>query len=176
MDQRQTGIRMKENQVKPEPVSIPVQVETKIMAGVGRVWNAWGDPAQVKQWWGPDGYSCPEAEIDFREMGECFIAMRDSSGKTNWSKGVYQEINPRKRLVVSDMFCDENRNLVNAAELGMMGEWPDETLLTVDFKEVSDDETLVRLTHEGIPSEEHANCVQGWTMTLEKLKKLVERH
>lgn len=176
MDQIQTGFRMKEEQVKPEQVSIPVQVETKISANVGRVWSAWSEQAQVKQWWGPEGFTCPEAKIDFREMGDCLMAMKDSAGNVVWSTGRYQEIIPRQRIVVTDSFADEDGNIIDASEAGMAGEWPRECLLTIDLRELEDDETLMRLTHEGIPSEMHDDCVQGWTSSIEKLKKLVERH
>ena len=30
-------------------------------APVERVWQAWSDPEDVKQWWGPDGFTAPIA-------------------------------------------------------------------------------------------------------------------
>jgi uncharacterized protein YndB with AHSA1/START domain len=36
-------------------------------APVKRVWKAWIEPEIVKQWWGPEGFTCPVAKIDFRE-------------------------------------------------------------------------------------------------------------
>ena len=37
------------------------------------MWKTWTDPEQVKRWWGPDGFSCPFARIDFRVDGKCFV-------------------------------------------------------------------------------------------------------
>ena len=43
-------------------------VVTRVIdAPVEQVWKAWTDPELVKQWWGPDGFTCPLARIDFRE-------------------------------------------------------------------------------------------------------------
>lgn len=36
-------------------------------APVEPVWRAWTDPALVMRWWGPDHFTSPSAEIDFRE-------------------------------------------------------------------------------------------------------------
>ena len=45
-------------------------------APVDRVWKVWTDPEQVKCWWGPDGFSCPFARINFREGGISLVCMR----------------------------------------------------------------------------------------------------
>lgn len=176
MKQFETGIHRKEESPKPTEVSIPVQIETKFSSPVQRVWEAWSKPELVRQWWGPENYTCPAAKIDFRERGDYLFAMRSPVGDTVWSKGVYQEISPRKRIVCTDVFCDENGVMIDPREVGLPGEWPAACLLTVDFRELEGDETLLRLTHEGIPAEMHDDCVQGWTSSLEKMRKLLERH
>lgn len=33
------------------------------------VWKAWTDPEHIVQWWGPDHFTSPSAEMDFREGG-----------------------------------------------------------------------------------------------------------
>jgi uncharacterized protein YndB with AHSA1/START domain len=45
-------------------------------APVEQVWNAWRDSEIVKQWWGPLGFTCPVAEMDFREGGTSLVCMR----------------------------------------------------------------------------------------------------
>ena len=35
-------------------------------APVELVWKAWSDPEYVMQWWGPTGFTCCLAEMDFR--------------------------------------------------------------------------------------------------------------
>lgn len=36
-------------------------------ASVEQVWSAWTDPERIKRWWGPVGFTCPVANMDFRE-------------------------------------------------------------------------------------------------------------
>ena len=35
-------------------------------AAVKQVWKAWTDPELVMRWWGPTGFTCPVAQMDFR--------------------------------------------------------------------------------------------------------------
>ena len=39
------------------------------------VWQAWTNPEQLKQWWGPDNVSIPECEVDLRVGGRFYIVM-----------------------------------------------------------------------------------------------------
>jgi uncharacterized protein YndB with AHSA1/START domain len=34
-------------------------------APVEQVWKAWSESEQVKRWWGPTGFTCPVAKMDF---------------------------------------------------------------------------------------------------------------
>jgi uncharacterized protein YndB with AHSA1/START domain len=39
---------------------------TRIFNAPGKlVWKAWTEPEYVKHWWGPKGFTCPVAKIDF---------------------------------------------------------------------------------------------------------------
>jgi uncharacterized protein YndB with AHSA1/START domain len=44
-------------------------------APVERVWAAWTDPAQLKQWWGPNDVDIDECEVDLRVGGRLYIVM-----------------------------------------------------------------------------------------------------
>jgi hypothetical protein len=67
-------------------------------APVEQVWKAWTDPEQVKRWWGPDGFSCPFARIDFREGGISLVCMRAPKefmgGQDMYSTWTYTKIVP----------------------------------------------------------------------------------
>jgi hypothetical protein len=39
-------------------------------------WRAWSESDLVKQWWGPNGFSCPMADVDLSVGGRTFVAMR----------------------------------------------------------------------------------------------------
>jgi uncharacterized protein YndB with AHSA1/START domain len=44
-------------------------------APIAQVWKAWTDPAMLKDWWGPQGVTIPECEVDLRVGGRFYIVM-----------------------------------------------------------------------------------------------------
>ena len=49
-------------------------------APVETVWQAWTDPEQLKQWWGPENVTIPECEVDLRVGGRLYIVMEAGEG------------------------------------------------------------------------------------------------
>ncbi len=133
------------------------------------VWKAWTEPKRLMQWWGPKEFTTPVAKIDLRVGGAFLYCMRGPDGKDIWATGVYREIVPRKRIVVTDSFADEKGNVVPATYYGMSAEHPLEMQVTVTFED-QDGKTKLTLHHVGIPSgtdREGAN--QGWNESFDKL-------
>jgi uncharacterized protein YndB with AHSA1/START domain len=46
-----------------------------------QVWKAWSVDELVKQWWGPTGFTCPLANMDFREGGISLMGMEQCLAK-----------------------------------------------------------------------------------------------
>lgn len=68
-------------------------------APVKMVWDAWTDPAQVAQWWGPRGFSITTHSKDLRVGGTWDYTMHGPDGK-NWENSTkYFEVEKYKRLV-----------------------------------------------------------------------------
>lgn len=44
-------------------------------APIGKVWQAWTDPEQLKKWWGPNDVTIPECEVDLKVGGKVRIVM-----------------------------------------------------------------------------------------------------
>lgn len=151
-----------------------VDITRTFAAPVERVWEAWQNPELMKQWWGPENFSCPDARIDFREGGRSILAMQDPSGKIQYSSGTYEEIIPNQKIVTTDEFTDKDGNLMSANEAGMPGDWPDTMKVSIEFQELGDHETQIHIIHEGIPKDMHDDCVSGWSSSLNKLQRLVE--
>lgn len=137
------------------------------------VWNAWTTPDQMMQWWAPNGYTCPVANMDVREGGKYHAAMRSEKGGMHWSTGIYKEIVPLQKLVISDHFADEHGNIINGASAGMPGNWPDTLLITVTFEDAANGARMT-MKHEGVPVEMRAMCAQGWNECFDKMAALVE--
>ena len=69
------------------------------------VWDAWTDPDQIAQWWGPRGISTPREsiELDLRPGGRmAFDMVDDATGARYPNSGTILEVDPPARLVWSD--------------------------------------------------------------------------
>lgn len=153
-----------------------VKIARMFNAPIERVWRAWSHEELVKHWWGPENYSAPTVKINFHVGGKSLMAMQDSSGKMIWSGGVYKEIVPYKKIVMTDHFADEKGNVVSARDVGMPGKWPIDCIITVEFSISQEGLTKMTIAHEGIPKEMHDDCVHGWNSSINKLQRLVEHH
>lgn len=68
------------------------------------VFRAWTEPALLKQWFAPLPWTISEAETDVRPGGSTRVVMRDPDGSEFPNLGVYLEVVPGRRLVVTDAY------------------------------------------------------------------------
>jgi len=132
------------------------------------LWKSWSDPERFMVWWGPEGFTSPACEIDFRVGGKYLACMRSPDGQDYWSTGVYREIVPKGKIVYTDSFSDAHGNPVPASYYGMPGDWPLEMIVTVTFEEVGG-KTKMTLRHDGIPPDTMSDCEAGWSGSFDKL-------
>ena len=84
------------------------------------VFDAWSKPEHVQQWMtGPEGWTMPVCEIDFRPGGEWHFVWRREDGSEMSMRGVYREIVRPERVVHTESWG---------------GDWP-ETLNTLVLAE-----------------------------------------
>ncbi len=143
------------------------------------VWKAWTDPEMVKKWWGPKNFSAPHISIDFRVGGKYLYCMHGvgapgSKAQDFWSAGVFKEIVPQERIVVSDYFSDKDGNKLSPAEFGLSPDFPVESAVTIKFIEEGD-KTKLSITYP-LPYSAAAReamlksgMEQGWNQSLDKL-------
>ncbi len=68
-------------------------------APLALVWDAWTDPQQVAQWWGPRGFTITTTSKDLRPGGTWVFTMHGPDG-TDWPNFTrYHEVVPHARLV-----------------------------------------------------------------------------
>jgi uncharacterized protein YndB with AHSA1/START domain len=140
------------------------------------VWKAFTDPAHMKQWWGPKGFTVIASKMDFRPGGTYLYGMKAPDGAPMWGKFVYREIVPQQRMVFINSFSDEAGGVTRHP---WAPKWPLEMLSTFTFEEVSGGKTrfTVRWAPYNAAEEEqqvfdasHASMQQGWGGTLEQLE------
>ena len=69
-----------------------------------KLYRAWTEPALLKQWFAPQPWTTPEAELDVRPGGATLIVMRGPDGKDLPNRGVYLEVVENERLVFTDAY------------------------------------------------------------------------
>ncbi len=148
------------------------------------VWKAWTDPEMVKKWWGPKYFTAPSIKIDFKVGGKYIYCMRGPKGsewdRDMYSAGIYKEIVPVKKLVVTDFFSDEHGNKIRATEMGMSPDMPDEMAVEVLFEDLENNKTKLSIIYTS-DSEEMYNALvksgmqEGWGTSLDKLAMEVEK-
>jgi len=117
-----------------------------------RVWNAWTDPEQVMKWWGPNGFTSPSAEIDFREGGKSLVCMRAQKalgGQDMYSTWAYTKIVPMEIIEYVHNLADKNGKKADPVELGMPPDFPQDQRHRVTFKAVGDNRTEMTVTEFG---------------------------
>ena len=65
------------------------------------VWEAWTDPKQVVQWWGPQGFTTTIHEMDVRPGGVWRHTMRGPDGNEYPNQSVFLEVVKPERIVFS---------------------------------------------------------------------------
>jgi uncharacterized protein YndB with AHSA1/START domain len=78
---------------------VSLVVRRVIRATPARLFDSWTEPARLMQWWGPEGVSCPEAEVDLRVGGRYRIANLFADGSLVWISGEFEIITPPRLLV-----------------------------------------------------------------------------
>ncbi|HSK02490.1 MAG TPA: SRPBCC family protein [Kofleriaceae bacterium] len=75
-----------------------------IDASPEKLFRAWTEPELMKQWFAPLPYTTPHAETDVRPGGSNLVVMRGPDGVDMPNRGVYLEVAPNRRLVLTDAY------------------------------------------------------------------------
>jgi len=117
----------------------------------------WSDVEHFTKWMGPEGFDCPEAEIDFRVGGKYRAMIRSKDHGDSWFGGEYREIDPPNRLVFTWMW-----------DTGPSGEV--EMLITITFRENANGVTTMTFHQSPFISVERRDAhIGGWTSLFNKL-------
>jgi uncharacterized protein YndB with AHSA1/START domain len=140
-----------------------LEIKRFINAPRDRVYRAWTDPAQLKEWFGPEKVRTRNFTADVRVGGKYRWDLTDPEGEEMSAFGEYRELATGKKIVFSWKWDDdENWTTHNS-------------IVTVELAD-RDGGTEVKLTHVQLPSEESRDRhTEGWTSLLEKLEKFVTK-
>ena len=127
------------------------------------VFKVWTQPEHVVRWWGPKGFTTPSSTMEVRPGGAYRTVIRSPEGKEHVMRGVYREVVPPERLVMTFAWEDEE------------GEPGHETLVQVTFEDVAGQ---TRLTFEhGVfqTVADRDSHFGGWSQFMESLAAYLAR-
>jgi uncharacterized protein YndB with AHSA1/START domain len=146
-----------------------------------RVWKAWTDAAELKQWWGPRGFKVKSCKVDLRPGGMFLYGMTAPDGTDTWGKFVYREIVAPTKLVCIVSFSDAQGGVTRHP---WSPGWPLYWHSTVEFEEQGTARTKVTVTwlpqeasdaERGTFEEGRDSMNQGWGGTLDQLVGHLEK-
>ena len=115
------------------------------------VWKAWTDPEMAKKWWGPEGFTAPSIKIDLRVGGKYIFCMHGPKGsewdKDMYSAGIYKEIVPDEKLVITDYFSNEEGEMTDPTAHGVDPNFPKESTVMVLFEQAGEEKTKLSIIY-----------------------------
>src|SRR3712207_6128898 len=97
-------------------------VTREVDAAPDAVWRAWRDPGQIRRWWGPAGFTCPRADVDFRVGGTTLVAMQappEYGGFVMHNRWTYTALTEPTRIEFVSEFADAEGTLILPSDAGI---------------------------------------------------------
>jgi uncharacterized protein YndB with AHSA1/START domain len=139
-------------------------------------WRAWSDPELVKQWWGPIGFTCTRADVDFRVGGSTLVTMQapaEYGGFSMHNLWTYTAIDRPRRIEFVSTFADADGNRIEPAAAGIPPGVPAEVPHVVDLEPLPGGRTRVSVTESGYTDEQaRAQSQLGQEQCLDKMRAL----
>jgi uncharacterized protein YndB with AHSA1/START domain len=136
-----------------------LEIKRLIKAPRDRVYAAWTDPAQLRQWFGPENVQTHDLIADARVGGKFRWDLSNSEGEKMTVRGEYRELQPGKKIVFTWQWEDDE-------------DWENHTSVVTVELEDADGGTALRLIHEQLPNEQSRDGhTRGWNSALDKLEK-----
>jgi uncharacterized protein YndB with AHSA1/START domain len=140
-----------------------LEIKRLIKAPRDRVYAAWTDPAQLKQWFGPEKVQTRDLIAEARTGGKFRWDLTNPEGENMTMQGEFLELQPGRKVVFTWQWEDDEN-------------WENHTSIVTVELEDADGGTELRLRHEQLPNEESRDGHNGgWNSALDKLEKFCSK-
>ena len=140
-----------------------LEIKRIINAPRERVYHAWTDPEQLKEWWGPEGVRTRNFTADVKIGGKYRWDLLNEEGEEMSVFGEYLELTPGRRITFTWKWDDDENWKTH------------DSIVTIELSD-RDGGTEVRLVHEKLPSAASRDRHhEGWNSVLERLEKFFNK-
>lgn len=137
-----------------------VVLERILPAAVERVFDFVTRRENLLTWWGPEGMSLPEEQLDFTRPGPWFSVMQGAEGQRYKVSGQVTSVRPPNLVAFTWGWHDENDRRGH------------ESHVTIEISEAGPGKSRLRLSHARLPDQDARDRhAQGWTSSLRKLER-----
>jgi uncharacterized protein YndB with AHSA1/START domain len=140
-----------------------LRLERDLNISAADLWDYVTTPEGLLQWWGPEGLTVPEHNLDFTRLGPWFSIMMNAEGGRYKASGQVTKIIPNQSVSLTWAWHDD------ADARG------DETQVTFQVEALGNNQARLILEHKGLPDEEGPQTHRaGWTSSLHKLERIIK--
>ena len=138
-----------------------VRIERRFNAPPDRVFEFVTRPEHLVKWWGPEGMTIPEGDLDFTRQGAWWSVMANDDGGRYKVSGEVVLIDPPKAVEFTWAWHDDDDARGH------------ESRVRLEVGGADEGGTLFKVIHTGLPDEESAiNHKGGWNSSLNKLEQM----
>ena len=150
-----------------------VEIDYTVNAPRNLVFEAWTNPAYMKQWFAPNGCTIEFKKLEIKEGGRFHSCIHNPQFGDCWCIGIYKEIKEPERIVYTMINADEKGDPIDPAVIGMDPAWPGESLVTVTFSEMNGKTTIHLKQDVSEILAKKTGAYPSWIQMLEHLEQLV---
>jgi uncharacterized protein YndB with AHSA1/START domain len=146
--------------VVADPGGLSLDLRGVLPAPCSLVFKALSDPELLAKWWGPNGFTAPNIDLDLRVGGSYRIAMQPPDGELFYLSGEFREVDPPDRLSYSFRWEDPD---------------PDdqETVVTLTLRDLGESTELVLAQGPFATEGRRALHEEGWSDSFDRLRELM---
>lgn len=152
---------------KPENLEHQIVINRLFDAPRQLVWDAWTQPDQIAQWWGPPGCKTRVETLEFRPGGTWHYIMVFPNGMEYPAMGQFVEIVEPEKIVSEDAGAEAYKEIMDPARL------PAKIWSTTLFEAVGNQTQLTLIhsyeTEADKAKHEKMNVAEGWMSAFVKL-------
>ncbi len=147
-----------------EPRERVLVIERVFNAPRELVWDAFTKPEHLRNWMGPRHHPAVQFDADVRPGGKWRGCLRALDGSRDlWQGGMFHEVERPERLVYTFQWDKHDEQDATF-----------ETLITITFEEIDDDETLMKFHQATFNTESNRNGHnEGWNSAFDRLDDLL---
>jgi uncharacterized protein YndB with AHSA1/START domain len=150
-----------------------VTISRTIDASRDLVFRMWSEPAFLLRWYAPRRCRLEVQRFEFHVGGAFRYRILEPDGSGCRCCAIFKEINAPLRIVYELSFCDEAGAFVTASSAGADADWPDITVVTVDFAE-SGGRTIMTLQQTvGETVARRTGAYPSWLEMLDRLDEQI---